>query len=193
MNFLAHLYLSGSDEEIKVGNFIGDFVKGNPRDQYDGKIVDGIIIHREIDRYTDLHPVSQRSKKRLVEKYRHYSGVIIDIFYDHFLANHWSDFSDIPLADFADESYAIMNKHIDIFPEKARFMLPYMERYNWLVNYAKINGIQRTLQGMSQRTSFRSKMEEATADLEENYEDFERDFFDFFPEIRGHISEFNPQ
>ncbi len=192
MNFLAHLYLSGNDDKIKIGNFIGDFVKGNPRDQYEGKIADGIIIHREIDRYTDAHPVSQRSKKRLVEKYRHYSGVIIDIFYDHFLAAHWDEFSSVQLQQYARESYTLMNENIEMLPHRARYMLPYMEKYNWLLNYSKLEGIARTLDGMSRRASFKSRMEEAVHDLEAHYEGFQSDFFDFFPEIRGHIAEFKP-
>ena len=92
MNYLAHTYLSGTDSDILVGNFIADAVKGRQVDNYSEKIQQGIHLHREIDTYTDSHEVTKRSKSRLYEKYRHYSAVIIDIFYDHYLAVEWNNY-----------------------------------------------------------------------------------------------------
>src|SRR5277367_1527199 len=101
MNFLAHLYLSGDNPKIKTGNFIGDFVKGkNLADRFEKDIAKGIVLHREIDWFTDRHPVVKQSKDRLREKYRHYSGVIVDVFYDHFLARNWINYSSKSLSDF---------------------------------------------------------------------------------------------
>lgn len=191
MNFLGHLYLSGNDDELKIGNFIGDFVKGNPFDRYDGKIVEGIVLHREIDRYTDSHPICQQSKHRLSKKYRHYSGVIVDIYYDHFLAVNWDKFSEIPLDKYADSCYDLMTKNKELLPEKAQFMLNYMIQQNWLVNYTKFEGIQRTLSGMARRTSFQSNMEKAVVELKEHYTLFENEFLAFFADIEKHIREIN--
>ena len=102
MNFLAHLYLSGDNEQIIVGNFIGDFVKGrNALQTFDPTIALGIELHRAIDQFTDTHPVVRSSKDRLRPKYRHYAGVIVDIFYDHFLARKWNDYHKTPLPEFA--------------------------------------------------------------------------------------------
>ena len=84
MNFLAHIYLSGEDTPLMIGNFIGDFVKGNEYKNFPADIQNGVLLHREIDSYTDSHEIVLESKKRLREKYRHYSGVITDIFYDHY-------------------------------------------------------------------------------------------------------------
>lgn len=182
MNFLAHLYLSGDDPEIKVGNFIGDFVKGrNLLDRYPATVARGIELHRAIDEFTDAHEVVQESKQRLRPNYRHYAGVIVDVFYDHYLASLWSDYHHQPLAQFAAESYALIkNSEIEL-PSRVLYMLPYMERGNWLVNYARLEGIHRALTGMSRRTTFESKMDEAIADLQRDYEQFKTEFKIFFP------------
>src|SRR5688500_10815365 len=139
MNFLAHLYLSEKNPQIMVGNFLGDFVRGrNLLERFEEDIVTGIELHRDIDAFTDTHPIVATSKKRLREKYRHYAGVIVDIFYDHFLAKNWSAYHEESLRDFAANAYRIIEQHMEILPPDARHMLPYMINGNWLLNYAKI-------------------------------------------------------
>lgn len=184
MNFLAHLYLSGNEEPIMVGNFIGDFVKGrNLVDQYGEGIARGIELHRAIDEFTDRHPIVKQSKARLWPVYRHYSAVIVDIFYDHYLAAGWSTYSDEHLEKYAERVYALMARHDHILPEQVRYMLGYMSRGNWLVGYSYVEGIRRALTGMSRRATFESKMEQAVEDLRKNYDSFEEDFKTFFPEL----------
>ncbi|HTH54425.1 MAG TPA: ACP phosphodiesterase [Cyclobacteriaceae bacterium] len=190
MNFLAHLFLSGENHEIKVGNFIGDFVKGkNVEERFGKEIAKGISLHREIDWFTDRHPVVKQSKDRLRAKYHHYSGVIVDVFYDHFLAKNFDRYSKIILPDFADECYAIIQQHDSILPEDVKYMMPYMINGNWLTNYSKIEGIHRALNGMSRRTKFVSKMDEASEDLKNHYSDFENEFFSFFPDLEKFADE----
>jgi len=182
MNFLAHLYLSGNRTKIMVGNFIGDFVKGrNLNGRYEPEIVAGIEMHRATDHFTDHHPMVAQSKNRLRPKYRHYSGVIVDVFYDHFLARNWNQYHDQILPDFARRTYAIIQQHNAILPNEVRQMLPYMIQGNWLVNYARVEGINRALSGMASRTPYKSMMEEATVDLEASYEEFKKEFATFFP------------
>jgi acyl carrier protein phosphodiesterase len=184
MNFLAHLYLSGDNPKIRVGNFIGDFVKGkNLADRFDADIAKGISLHREIDWFTDTHLVVKQSKDRLRPKYRHYSGVIVDIFYDHFLAKNFDKYSTHLLPDFAEMCYATIQQHNAILPEEVKHMLPYMINGNWLVNYSKLEGIQKALSGIARRTRFESKMEESVTDLRESYEDFKKEFDIFFPDL----------
>jgi acyl carrier protein phosphodiesterase len=185
VNFLAHLFLSKDDPEIMVGNFIGDFVRGrNLESVYTKKIALGIELHREIDAYTDKHEIVMESKKRLRPKYRHYSPVIVDVFYDHFLAAGWPAFHPQLLTDFAANAYSTINLHEPILPQRVTYMLPYMTKGNWLVNYAHVEGINRALTGMSQRTPYESKMNEATLDLEKHYNDFQKEFNDFFPQLK---------
>jgi len=184
MNFLAHLFLSNENPEIMTGNFIGDFVKGkNLEERFGKEIAKGILLHREIDWFTDRHIVVKQSKDRLRLKYRHYSGVIVDIFYDHFLAKNFNRYSEKLLPDYADECYNIIQQHGSILPDNVKQMLPYMINGNWLVNYAKVEGVHRALSGMARRAKFESKMEFASEDLKNHYADFEKEFFSFFPEL----------
>jgi len=191
MNFLAHLYLSGANHKIMIGNFIGDFVKGrNSLEQFDSEIIRGIELHRAIDEFTDSHPTVTASKNRLRPKYRHYSGVIVDVFYDHFLARNWNIYHTELLPDFADKAYGIIQAHELILPKEVKFMMPYMIKGNWLVNYAKTEGIHRALSGMARRTPYESKMDEAVVDLKLNYGEFQNEFTEFFPQLNSFSQKF---
>ncbi len=191
MNFLAHLFLSGDNPEIMVGNFIGDFVRGkNIYDQFNYTIALGIELHREIDEFTDNHAVVKESKVRLRPKYRHYSPVIVDMFYDHFLAKNWHMYHPIPLNRYASEAYVILNQFNNQLPERVQGLLPHVIRGNWLFNYSRIEGIHGALSGMSQRTPYESKMNEASLDLRNYYAEFEDEFSRFFPELQKMSSQF---
>lgn len=190
MNFLAHLYLSGESVPLQIGNFIADSVKGKQIDQFDESIRQGIMMHREIDAFTDNHFVVAQSKDRLRSAYRHYSGVIVDIFYDHFLAVSWAEYSATPLPDYAQSIYKTMNENLNLLPERVKQMLPYMIKQDWLTNYAHIDGIQQVLNGMSRRTNFDSKMNESTRELKAFYPAFATEFAAFFPELVNHVKRF---
>lgn len=187
MNFLAHLYLSQSPPELMVGNFIGDFVKGKAFENFPDVIRKGIILHREIDAFTDDHVWVKKSKKRLVPKYRHYAAVIVDIFYDHFLASQWHSYHHQPLEIFTSGAYHTIQDHWHLLPEKAKYMLPFMVEQNWLLNYSSISGIKRSLTGLSRRSKFTSHMEEATEDLEKYYDIYKEEFTAFFPVIIEYV------
>jgi len=185
MNFLAHVHLSADDDQLMIGNFIGDFVKGGSLEgRYTPQIIKGIELHRAIDHYTDNHDVVQTSKNRLRPKYRHYSGVIVDMYYDHFLSKNWEAYHHLPLPVFANQFYSILQSNEHLLPQGVLRMMPYMIRGNWLVNYAKTEGIDRALTGMSRRTTFDSKMDEAAQDLVKNYSAFEEEFKVFFPALK---------
>jgi acyl carrier protein phosphodiesterase len=187
MNFLGHLYLSGDDNEIIAGNFMGDFVKGREKIKaFEPAIAKGIMLHRSIDQFTDQHPIVAKSKARLRNTYRHYSGVIVDVFYDHFLAKNWDKFHAVPLNEYSQYAYRIIRSYKPILPDEAKHMLPYMIQYDWLYNYRTIEGINRALTGISRRTSFESHMQHASKDLESNYDAFEKEFHLFLPEIEAH-------
>ncbi|CAL2103354.1 ACP phosphodiesterase [Tenacibaculum sp. 190130A14a] len=189
MNFLAHLYLSGDNKELMIGNFIADHVKGNQFSHFSENIQKGILLHRSIDTFTDAHPIVRKSKRRLHERYRHYDGVIIDIFYDHFLAKNWKNYSQIPLGVFVNSVYNLLQEHNHILPERTQEMLPYMIQYNWLYNYQFAKGIQEVLNGMNRRTEGKSQMNLATEDLLNHYGQFEQDFTTFFIELQNFCKE----
>jgi acyl carrier protein phosphodiesterase len=189
MNFLAHLYLSGENTSIMLGNFIADFVKGkNLLEKVGPEIAKGIELHREIDFFTDQHPIVRESKNRLRPKYHHYSAVIVDVFYDHFLAKNWHDYHAELLADYANHVYAIIQKNAPLLPERVNLMMPYMIKGNWLLNYAELEGIHRALTGMTRRTPYESRMDESISELRENYEEFKSEFEAFFPELKSHCN-----
>lgn len=193
MNYLSHLYLSFDDDTIAVGNFIADFVKGKKYLEYPQGIQHGILIHREIDSYADSHPIFLEGKHRLVKDYRHYSGVIMDVYYDHFLAKNWSRYSEELLKNFCSRSYKLMNDNNEHLPERCRYLLSYMEAGDWLYNYQFMEGIQFALSGMSRRTSFDSGMEKALSNLTRDYDKFENEFQLFFEEMLTHIHNFTDQ
>jgi acyl carrier protein phosphodiesterase len=190
MNFLAHLYLSGNDENVILGNFIADAVKGSHYKNYPDGVSKGILLHREIDHYTDNHPVFRRSKSRLTSRYGIFSGIIVDIYYDHFLSRNWEDFSQARLREFVASAYFILIRKYHLLPPRSKRILPFMISQNWLVGYANFDSLQRVFNGMSRRTNNQSGMENAITDLKADYEHFENDFREFFPEIISHIDLF---
>jgi len=183
MNFLAHIYLSGNNEDILFGNFIADAVKGRVMDNYNNAIQQGILLHREIDRFTDTHHIFKKSKNRLQPRYHKFSGVIVDMYYDHFLASNWHMYSNDELEVFVDKAYKILRKKFFLLPTRYKKILPFMIGNNWLVNYAKFNKLQNNFENMAKRTSFESGMENAVIDLKEDYELYKDEFGEFFPEI----------
>lgn len=189
MNYLAHIYLSGDDKELKIGNFIADSVKGKKFVQYPANIQKGIVLHRAIDTYTDSHPTFRKSVTRLFPVYSHYSSVIVDILYDHFLAANWNNFSSIPLETYVEEFYTLLKENVDILPKPVQHFLPYMIRDNWLLNYSTVEGIGKILSQMNRRTRNRSRMDLATKELKLFYPEFKDDFFSFFPSLQEFVEE----
>ena len=183
MNYLAHIYLSGDNDLVTIGNFIADGIKGKRYKKFSKDIQIGILLHRHIDTYTDAHKTVRLSTKRLHEKYSHYSGVIVDILYDHFLAKNWASYSDKPLDKYIKKFYDSLEINYDLLPLRIQKMMPYMLADNWLLSYASIDGISRVLDGVNRRTKNRSSMNEAVVELEEFYTEFENEFSAFFDEL----------
>jgi acyl carrier protein phosphodiesterase len=187
MNFLAHLYLSPPNNEIILGNFIADSVKGKVFDTYSEEIQRGILLHRQIDQFTDQHPVFKQSCTRLDLKYRRYSGVIVDIYYDHFLAKYWDDFHEKDLKEFVSEAYQLLIHNFKLLPPRSKRILPFMITQNWLANYSNFKHLNRVFKGMSRRTTNNSRMDEAVDELKKDYAAFEDEFRRFFPDIIAFI------
>ena len=190
MNFLAHLYLSGNNDEIILGNFFADSVKGKFLDHFPDGVVKGIRLHREIDSFTDRHPVVRKSKARLYQKYSKFSGVIVDLYYDHFLSKNWSDFASVDLDTFVSGTYKMLLKNYAMLPARSRRILPYMIAQNWLTGYADFDKLEKVFEGMSRRSRFYSGMEHAVEDLKISYPLYEEEFRLFFPEIIQHVEQY---
>jgi acyl carrier protein phosphodiesterase len=188
MNYLAHVFLSGEDEEIVIGNFIGDYVKGINFRKYSDSIKKGILLHRDIDAFTDRHKTVRKSKSLFKNRYGKYSGIIIDIFYDHFLARNWSKFSSVPLKDFTLNLHKILNKYFDILPEKVKQFVPSFIHSNWIEYYRSVAGIKQVLKRMSSITTLPDEASYAINVLKDNYNGLESDFLDYFPELAGYVT-----
>jgi len=190
MNFLAHLFLSYEPSEVMVGNFIADSVKGNAVNNFTKGIQKGIKLHRAIDTFTDSHNEMQKSKERLRPRYKKYAPVITDIFYDHFLAVHWQDYSTVSLKDYTNRVYKYLGEYYHHFPDRSKQFYDYMIKYDILFAYTKIEGIEKVMQGMSRRAHFISGMETATEELKKHYKDFKIEFQSFFPELQAYVYQF---
>jgi acyl carrier protein phosphodiesterase len=188
MNYLAHVFLSGDDEEIVIGNFIGDYVKGTSFRKYSDSIKKGILLHRDIDVFTDRNKIVRKSKSLLQNKYGKYAGIIIDIFYDHFLAKNWEKFSSLPLKDFTENLHKILNKYFEILPEKVKQFVPSFIDNNWIKYYQSVGGIEKVLKRMSSITTLPDETSYAINILKSDYRELECDFLNYFPELTRYVS-----
>lgn len=184
MNFLAHLYLSENYPKIMIGNFIADHIKGNQFTHLDPTIQKGIKLHREIDTFTDSHKITRMSKRRLHKRYGLFAGIVIDIFYDHYLAKNWSNYSAIPLKIYVNSFYDLVYSYQEVLPEKTLKMIPYMIKYDWLFNYQYKEGIKNVLEGMNRKTNNKGQIDLAIHDLRKLDKDFEKDFELFFTDLQ---------
>lgn len=189
MNFLAHLYLSGNDEQVMVGNFIADWVRGKKFDAYTPRIVKGILMHREIDSFTDHHPLVKQSKAFFYESHQRYSGIVTDIVYDHFLSSHWKKYSVMNRLDFISSVHSILYRYRFFFPGHSKIILPSLVHNGWLHHYISFYGLEQVLQRMSLRTSLPEMTGSAIDILRQNYSTIEGHFESFFDELRLHIEE----
>jgi len=168
---------------------MADGIRGHDYEHYPIEVQKGILLHRAIDTFTDAHPVFRQSKHRLHEKYGHYSGVIMDIIYDHFLAKNWATYSNEKLEDYAERFYKSLRDNYDRLTPKTQGMMPYMIGRNWLVTYGTVEGIGKILFQMDHRTKNRANMQNAVKELQEYYNEFEAEFTTFFEDLRQHAQQ----
>ncbi len=187
MNYLAHLYLSGNSEKLLVGNFIGDYVKGNRYLQYNKEIAKGIILHRHIDSFTDKHPKHLEAKRFFREDFGHYAGILVDFTYDHFLARNWSDYSEVSLHWFAKRVHSILLSHFTDLPIRVQGFLPFLIQNKRLESYATIQGIIQSIQIMGKYSSLPSRSEAAGKILIENYDELNLNFSQFMKEAISYV------
>ncbi len=190
MNYLAHLYLAEDSPESLLGNLLGDFVKGQSIDAYCNEIKKGIQLHQRVDIYTDSHPVFRESKRLISPVNRRYAGILIDVFYDHFLAKNWLDYSSVSLKDFSSKVYEILKSNEAILPESLKRVLPNIIAKDLLMSYAEIQGIEAALQRLTLRLKRTNNLGSAWEELLTNYERFELDFYRFFPELVNYVKTF---
>src|SRR4051812_8475041 len=183
MNYLAHLYLSARTEDAWLGSLLGDFVKGPLDGRYSQPITAAIALHRKIDSFTDAHPVVLRSKSRISAARRRYAGIMIDMFYDHFLARNWAEFHDEPINTFTARIYEILRIRSAILPDRLNYMAPGMARSDWLASYAHIGSIHGALDRMGERLKRENRLLNSADELRNHYAALESDFRMFLPQV----------
>lgn len=188
MNFLAHLYLSGPDEHLIVGNFLADFISNKEVRALPPSIQKGVQMHRQIDSFTDQHPMVKQSARRLRRLHGKYAPVILDVLHDFLLAQNWGRYSQQKLDLFANEIYEILLRHLTIMPEMLHDRLPKMVADDWLVRYGTEDGLQFTFNRMKLRTSAPHLFENAVGSLLSDYQALEAEFNAFFPDIIGEVN-----
>jgi acyl carrier protein phosphodiesterase len=184
MNFLAHLHLSPDTPDALLGSLLGDFVKGPvERAGYGPAITDAIRLHRAIDVFTDSHADVIAAKAQVSSARRRYAGVLIDVFFDHFLARDWEAFRAEPLEAFAARVYRGLQEAPHPVPDTFARMLPFLVAQDWLASYRELAGIDAALHRMSRRLTHGAPLADAVVELDRNYAGFEAAFHSFFPEV----------
>ncbi len=197
MNYLAHALLAGPEGDWRLGGLLGDFVKG-PLPPGRGPLPEsvrlGVVLHRRIDSFADAHAAFLRSRGRVSEERRRYGGIMVDMFYDHFLARHWAEFSDEPLASYTARLYALLAERPALLPERLREILPLMRRDDWLASYRELASVSFALDRMGEkRLRPGNRLAGSGAELEAAYAGFERDFLEFFPDALDFAARFRAQ
>ena len=185
MNYLAHLALSYPSAGLVVGNFIGDHVRNKDLAQFTKEVQLGVDMHRSIDSFTDTHAASIAIREKLFEDYRHISRILVDMYYDHFLAVYFERFHHQSLGTFSDKITALLQKHMDIMPSSAQGYLRGMQTQNWLLEYSSVAGIDVILIKMANRSGLQPLQTGANT-LERHYDFFKTQFLKFYPELMGH-------
>jgi acyl carrier protein phosphodiesterase len=182
MNYLAHAFLSGDEPGILVGNFIADHVRGDIGERYTEMIRKGIRMHREIDTFTDAHPSFRAAKKLFYKDFERYSGILVDIYFDFFLASDFQKYSKESLKVFSDRVYLLYKQYEEIFPEKSLRFFQYVLKNNIYESYSRIEGIERVLYHLSHRMRHDVNLERSVPVFEQNRVALHAHFTDFFSE-----------
>jgi acyl carrier protein phosphodiesterase len=187
MNWLAHLYLSEPTPEYRLGNILPDLLRPPQLQALASEILRGVRCHHRIDAYTDSHPIVRRSIERLDRSYRRLGGILIDMFYDHFLAIHWPRYASVPLEEFANEVYDSFHLLKGCIPELVLTRCLQMRDSDLLCSYRSLDGIEAALSRIGTRFREPILLGPGISELERHYENLHSDFAAFFPELANHV------
>jgi len=190
MNYLFHMLLSGDDDLILVGNFMGDFVKGPLHERFEPRISQGILLHRKIDSFAERHPLCRQSRQRLDARYGRYRGVMVDIFYDYLLINDWERWCDEPFTDFLARSHSVIERHRHTLPDGMQRLVPVIFD-ELLPSYGSVPGIGSALSRLSRRISRENPLHGGEGELVRHSEGLQSDFRDFAPELFRYAESIN--
>lgn len=188
MNYLAHLYLSGKNAQLLTGNFLGDSLRGAEVQRLPEEIRDGVKLHYFIDQFTDSHPLFHRARRCFEKEFPYYNGVLVDIYFDHLLAEKFEQHTNEELKGFNDFALQILNENKSWFNYKAGMFYQYVLKYNIFVEYAQSNGIIHVLKGLTGRIKNREPLAESYPLFLENKELLDENFTQFWSEIKQAVN-----
>lgn len=195
MNYLAHLYFGKNTPASLVGNLMGDFVKGNEkalRESFPSDVVDGVLMHRKIDKFTDSHPDFISAKMLLSSHVVRYAGIIIDVIFDHFLSKHWQQYGIDDLRSFCDQSYQTLEEHPEWHSQELKKRLPSLIKNDAIFQYQYNHGVEQTLQAIANRSKRNIEITDGYMDFIRNYDAFETIFHSFFPSVKTYAQTLAP-
>ncbi|TDF78794.1 ACP phosphodiesterase [Pseudomonas sp. H9] len=184
MNYLAHLHLGGQQPEQLLGSLYGDFVKGPLAGRYPVPLEAAIRLHRQIDVFTDAHPLVLQALGRFPRERRRYAGIILDVFFDHCLALHWQDYAEQPLEQFTGRVYQVLAAQAEL-PGRLAQIAPYMAADDWLGSYRDFDVLGPVFRGIARRLSRPEGMAGALEIVEALYSPLMDDFRAFYPELQA--------
>lgn len=183
MNYLAHLHLGGSQPAQLLGSLYGDFVKGPLAGRWPAEIEAGIRLHRRIDVFTDSHPLIAQARLRFPAERRRFSGILLDVFFDHCLARDWALYSAEPLDTFTLYVYRVLSAEAEL-PGRLALIAPRMAAQDWLGSYRDFEVLEQVINGMARRISRPEALAGAMAELESLYRPLSEDFRQFYPQLQ---------
>lgn len=200
MNLLAHALLADGSAESILGNLSADFLKPADFDRLPSAIRTGVLLHRHVDAFTDRHPVVLRSIARVSRDWHWFSGILIDVYYDHILATEWSAYSDVPLRVFVDHVHEVIRDHATHLPEYTRGVVTAFMETDRLMTYAipDGSGIADALRKLSDRIAERipkraMQLDAALPQLRAAHSDLALDFREFFPQLQKFAAQWKPR
>lgn len=184
MNYLAHAFLSNNNADLLIGNFVADHIRGSQLQTFSPNIREGIFLHRRIDTFTDSHPEFKKSKRLFYDGFEKHSGILIDIYFDHFLAKNFNDYHTLNLGEFSADVYKIYLEHQELLPQGSSRFLEYVVKNNIYVSYSKIEGIQKVLYHLSQRIKHNVLLDASVPVLQKHEQELQENFKRFFEDAQ---------
>lgn len=191
MNYLAHLYLSPDDDLSRLGNIMGDFVRDVEPDLLPAPVQDGIRLHQSIDVFTDSHPIIRELRKNFSKERRRFSGIALDVVFDHFLIQNWSRINGTGDVDsYVSECYDALWRNRELMPDRMKMVVSWMISRNWIKSYSELEGVGRALDGLASRLRMKHNFYGIVDELDQMYDDIEEGFLEFFPQLQSHAADF---
>lgn len=189
MNHLAHALLSGPEEALQLGGWLGDFVRGRIDATLPNGVQRGIALHRAIDTFTDTHVDIRRARGLFEPPYRRYAGILVDIWFDHLLARDFRRWSATPLQPFGEASQQLLTDNHALLPESLRRFNRYMHARNLPAAYADREMISEVLAGVSARFKRENPLAQGLIEISRLEHELADVFAGFFPQLVSFAAE----